>query len=42
MIEKIYSELGFGNDTFFSTEIEVGEEEFRVPKFIIPSTGSTE
>ena len=33
---KIFSELGIGNETFFSTEIEKGELEHRVKKFIIP------
>ena len=32
----IFAELGFGNGTFFSTEIEKGRYEKRVSKFIIP------
>jgi len=36
-MKKIYAELGFGNETFFSTEYEEGENEYRVPKFIRPS-----
>ncbi len=35
-MEKIFAEIGFGNDTFFSTEIENGDTEFRIPKFIKP------
>ncbi len=33
---KIFAELGYGNATFFNTEIEKGEYEHRVPKFIVP------
>jgi hypothetical protein len=33
---QIYSEIGFGNETFLSTEIEEGTSEYRVPKFLIP------
>ena len=35
-MEKIFAEIGFGNDSFLSTEIEKGSEEFRIPKFIKP------
>jgi len=35
-MKKIYSEIGFGNDTFISTEIEEGDNEYRIPKFIKP------
>jgi hypothetical protein len=35
-MEKIYAEVGFGNDTFFSTEIENEGKEYRVPGFIKP------
>jgi len=28
--------MGFGNDSFFSTEIEEGDSEYRIPKFIKP------
>ena len=33
---KIYAEAGIGNETFFSTEYEEGENEYRVPKFEKP------
>lgn len=32
----IFAEAGFGNDTFLSTEVEEGENEYRIPKFIVP------
>lgn len=35
-MERIFAEVGFGNDTFISTEIENGDKEHRVPKFIKP------
>ena len=35
-MKKIFAEVGFGNDTFFSTEFEEGENEYRVPRFILP------
>ena len=35
-MKKVYAEIGFGNETFFSTEIEEGDSEFRIPKLIIP------
>ena len=35
-MKKIYAEIGFGNDTFLSTEIEEGNNEYRIPKFIKP------
>jgi hypothetical protein len=35
-MKKIYTEIGYGNQTFFSTEIEEGDNEYRVPKFILP------
>lgn len=35
-MKKIFAEIGLGNDTFFSTEIEEGESEYRIPKFIKP------
>lgn len=35
-MKKIYAEIGFGNKSFFSTEIEEGETEQRIPKFILP------
>jgi len=33
---KIYAEAGYGNETFFNTEIEKSNLEHRVKKFIIP------
>ena len=36
-MKKIYAEIGFGNDTFFNTEFEEGESEYRVPKFVMPN-----
>jgi len=36
MKEKIYAEIGFGNESFLSTEIEQVNREFRIKKFIIP------
>ncbi len=36
-MKKVFAEIGFGNDSFFSTEFEEGESEYRIPKFIIPS-----
>lgn len=36
MEKKVFAEIGFGNDTFLSTEFEEGEYEYRVPKFIRP------
>ena len=35
-IKKVYAEIGFGNDSFLSTEVEEGEKEYRIPKLIIP------
>lgn len=35
-MKKIFAEIGFGNDSFFSTEIEDGDSEYRVPEFIKP------
>ncbi len=32
--KKIYAEIGFGNDSFLSTEFEDGKKEYRVSKFI--------
>lgn len=36
MKNKIYSEIGFGNDSFLSTEIEKGKKEYRINKFVKP------
>ena len=33
---KIFAEMGIGNNSFFSTEIEKGELEHRVKHFLIP------
>jgi len=35
-MEKVFAEVGFGNKTFLSTEIETGDHEYRIPKFIKP------
>jgi len=35
-VKKVYTEMGVGNDTFFSTEIEEGEHEYRIFKFFKP------
>jgi hypothetical protein len=36
-MKKVYAEIGFGNNTFLSTEIEEGNSEYRIPKFIKPN-----
>ncbi len=33
---KIYAEVGIGNGTFFSTEYEDGDREYRVSRFVRP------
>jgi len=35
-MEKVFAEVGFGNDTFLSTEIENDGKEYRIPNFINP------
>jgi prolyl-tRNA synthetase len=36
-IEKnIFTEIGFGNESFLSTEVEEGDSEYRVKGFILP------
>ncbi|MEK7564834.1 MAG: DUF3977 family protein [Patescibacteria group bacterium] len=36
-MKKVFAEIGFGNNTFFSTEFEEDDgSEYRVPKFIKP------
>jgi len=35
-MEKVFAEIGLGNDTFLSTEIENGDKEYRIPKLIKP------
>lgn len=37
LITKMYAEAGIGNDTFFSTEYENGDREYRISKFIRPA-----
>ena len=37
LMKKIFAEVGFGNDTFLSTEFEEGESEYRVPGFVLPA-----
>ena len=39
---KIFAELGYGNSTFFNTEIEKGNYEHRLAKFIISAKGEVE
>ncbi|MFA5020379.1 MAG: DUF3977 family protein [Candidatus Pacearchaeota archaeon] len=34
--EKVYAEIGIGNDSFKSTEIEIGKKEYRINKFVKP------
>ena len=36
-MKKVFAEIGFGNDTFLSTEFEQGNSEYRIPKFVIPN-----
>lgn len=35
--ERVYTEVGLGNQSFFSTEFEKGDIEHRIPKFILPN-----
>ena len=35
-MKKVYSEIGLGNPSFLSTELEDGNKESRVSKFILP------
>ncbi len=35
-MKSVYAEIGYGNNTFLSTEVEEGEHEYRVPGFIKP------
>ena len=37
VMKKVFAEIGFGNDTFLSTEFEEGSSEYRIPKFVIPN-----
>ena len=34
---KIFAEIGFGNESFLSTEIENGKKEYRINKFVKPN-----
>lgn len=36
VMKKVFAEIGFGNDSFLSTEFEVDNHEYRIPKFIKP------
>ena len=36
-MKKIFAEIGFGNNTFLSTEFEEGDTEYRVPRFVVPN-----
>ena len=36
-MKKIYAEVGIGNKSFFSTEIEKENKEYRIKKFLIPN-----
>tara|TARA_Y100000034_G_C6870661_1_gene397455 strand:+ start:97 stop:342 length:246 start_codon:yes stop_codon:yes gene_type:complete len=36
-MKEIFAEIGFGNDSFLSTEIEEGKREYRVKGFFIPN-----
>src|SRR3989344_5393964 len=35
-MKKIYTEIGIGNDSFFSTEIEDKNREIRIKRFFLP------
>lgn len=35
-MKDIFAEIGFGNETFLSTEVEEGDFEYRVKGFILP------
>lgn len=35
-MKKVFAEIGFGNDTFLSTEFEEDTNEYRVPEFVMP------
>lgn len=36
-MKKVFAEIGFGNETFISTEFEEKNSEYRIPKFIFPN-----
>lgn len=35
-MKKVFAEIGFGNDTVLSTEFEEEDNEYRIPKFVVP------
>jgi len=35
-MKKVFAEIGFGNETFLSTEFEESGSEYRIPRFIKP------
>jgi len=35
-MKKVFAEVGFGNNSFFSTEFEDGNTEYRIPQFLKP------
>jgi hypothetical protein len=37
-MERVYSEIGFGNKTFLSTEIESSDHEYRINRFLRPKS----
>ncbi len=39
-MKKIFAEIGIGNGSIFSTEIEEGDSEYRIPRFIKPQKTS--
>ncbi len=36
-MKKVFAEIGFGNDTFLSTEFEECEYEYRIAEFVLPN-----
>lgn len=36
-MKKCFSEIGIGNSSFLSTEVEEENNEYRIPKFIFPN-----
>lgn len=37
-MKKIYAEFGIGNGSIWSTEFEDGDQEFRLPRLVVPET----
>lgn len=35
-MKKVFAEIGIGNSSFLSTEFEEGDNEYRIPRFILP------